>query len=138
MMAERRIKVHHIIIMKRVHQYSPEIERKIRRYLRPTNNSWRVNENYIKVKGKWKYLYRAVDSAGNTIDFMLSAKRNRKAAKRFFKKALRFNHIGLTHLTYEIKHNRRYNPIDCLDSSMFNAIDFSVQPRKSYIIKFQE
>jgi Transposase and inactivated derivatives len=53
---------------------------------------WRVDETYIKVKGKWKYFYRAVDSNGDTIDFMLSAKRNRKAVKRFFKKALSSNH----------------------------------------------
>ena len=75
-MAERGIKVDHTTIMRRVHEYSPEIEKKIRRYLRPTNDSWRVDETYIKVKGKWKYFYRAVDSNGDTIDFMLSAKRN--------------------------------------------------------------
>jgi transposase-like protein len=51
-----------------------------------------VDETYIKVKGEWKYLYRAVDSTGNIVDFMLSAKRDRKAAKRFFKKALSFNY----------------------------------------------
>ncbi|HEY5534930.1 MAG TPA: IS6 family transposase, partial [Ignavibacteria bacterium] len=56
------------------------------------NDSWRVDETYIKVKGEYKYLYRAVDSNGNTIDFMLSAKRNRKAAKRFLKKALSSDH----------------------------------------------
>ncbi len=94
-MAERGIKVDHTTIMRRVHQYSPEIEKKVRRHLRPTNNSWRVDETYIKVKGEWKYLYRAVDSAGNTVDFMLSAKRNRKAVKRFFKKALSSNHNPL-------------------------------------------
>ena len=92
MMAERGIKVDHTTIMRWVHQYSPEIEKKIRRHLRPTNDSWRVDETYIKVKGKWKYLYRAVDSDGDTIDFMLSSKRDRKAAKRFFKKALSSNH----------------------------------------------
>ncbi len=79
-------------IMRWVHQYSPEIEKKVRRYLRPTNDSWRVDETYIRVKGKWKYFYRAVDSNGDTIDFMLSAKRDQKAAKRFFKKALNSNH----------------------------------------------
>jgi len=79
-------------IMRWVHQYSPEIEKKIRRHLRPTNDSWRVDETYIKVKGKWKYFYRAVDSNGDTIDFMLSTKRNQKAAKRFFQKALSSNH----------------------------------------------
>jgi transposase-like protein len=77
--------------MRWVHQYSPEIEKKIRRRLRPTNDSWRVDETYIKVKGKWIYFYRAVDSNGNTIDFMLSSKRNRTAAKRFLKKALSSN-----------------------------------------------
>ena len=92
MMAERGIKVDHTTIMRWVHQYSPEIEKKIRRHLRPTNDSWRVDETYIKVKGEWKYLYRAVDSDGDTIDFMLSTKRDRKAAKRFFKKALVSNH----------------------------------------------
>lgn len=60
--------------------------------MRTPNDSWRVDETYIKVKGKWKYLYRAVDSSGNTIDFMLSAKCDRRAAKRFFCKALKTTH----------------------------------------------
>ena len=92
MMLERGIQVNHSTIMRWVHQYSPEIEKRIRRHLRPTNDSWKVDETYIKVKGKWKYFYRAVDSNGDTIDFMLNAKRNRKAAKRFLKKALGSNH----------------------------------------------
>jgi transposase-like protein len=92
MMAERGIKVDHTTIIRWVHQYSPEIEKKRRRYLRPTNDSWKVDETYIKVKGEWKYLYRAIDSDGDTLDFMLSTKRNRTAAKRFFKKALSSNH----------------------------------------------
>ena len=75
-----------------MHQCSPEIEKKVRMYLRPTNDSWRVDETYVKVKGEWKYLYRAVDSTGNTVDFMLSEKHDRKAAKRFLKKALSSNH----------------------------------------------
>jgi IS6 family transposase len=91
MMIERGIKVDHSTIMRWVHQYSSEIEKKIRRHLRPTNDSWRVDETYIKVKGKWIYFYRAVDSNGDTIDFMLSSKRNRTAAKRFLKKALSSN-----------------------------------------------
>ena len=78
--------------MRWVHQYSPEIEKKVRRYLRPTNDSWRMDETYIRVKSEWKYLYRAVDSNGNTIDLMLSAKRDKKAAKRFLKKALGSKH----------------------------------------------
>ncbi len=55
-------------------------------HLKQTNDSWRVDETYIKVKGQWMYLYRAVDSEGNTIDFYLSKNRNTKSAKRFFKK----------------------------------------------------
>jgi transposase, IS6 family len=60
----------------------------MRKYLNKTNDSWRVDETYIKVKGKWTYLYRAVDSNGDTIDFILSKKRDKKAATKFLKKAL--------------------------------------------------
>ena len=89
MMLERGLEVYYTTICRWVHDYSPEIEKITRRYLKPTNDSWKVDETYIKVKGKWKYLYRAVDSEGNILDFMLSARRNAKAAKRFFKKVLR-------------------------------------------------
>ena len=89
MMLERGLKVDHSTICRWVHTYSPEIDKRTRRYLKPTNDSWRVDETYIKVNGDWKYLYRAVDSEGNTLDFMLSARRNKKAAKRFFKKVLK-------------------------------------------------
>ncbi|PHE66556.1 IS6 family transposase, partial [Bacillus wiedmannii] len=60
----------------------------------PTNDSWRVDETYVKVKGQWMYLYRSVDSKGSTIDFYLSKTRDHKAAKRFFKKALRSFHVS--------------------------------------------
>ncbi|MDP1459880.1 IS6 family transposase [Bacillus wiedmannii] len=89
MMEERGLFLTHTTIMRWVHQYGPELDKRIRRYLKQTNDSWRVDETYIKVKGQWMYLYRAVDSEGNTIDFYLSKSRNHKAAKRFFKKALR-------------------------------------------------
>ena len=65
-----------------------KMERRLRSRLRPTNDSWRVDETYIRVKGKWVYLYRAVDSSGATIDFLLSAKRDAAAAERFLAKAL--------------------------------------------------
>jgi transposase-like protein len=92
MMEERGLYLAHTTIMRWVHQYGPELEKRIRRHLKQTNHSWRVDETYIKIKGKWRYLYRAVDSNGNTIDFLLCARRNRKAAKRFFRKALRSSH----------------------------------------------
>ncbi|EOP44803.1 IS6 family transposase [Bacillus cereus] len=94
MMEERGLSLAHTTIMRWVHQYGAEFDKRIRRHLKQTNNSWRVDETYIKVKGQWMYLYRAVDSEGNTIDFYLSKSRNHKAAKRFFKKALRSFHVS--------------------------------------------
>ncbi len=91
-MAERGIEVDHSTINRWVLNYAPELDKRIRPHLNPTNDSWRVDETYIQVKGKWKYLYRAVDSAGNTLDFMLSAKRDGKAAARFFRKMLKAVH----------------------------------------------
>src|SRR3954453_16998109 len=71
-----------------VQRYAPEMNRRCRPELRNTNRSWRVDETYLRVAGKWTYLYRAVDSTGATIDFLLSARRDADAAKRFFRKAL--------------------------------------------------
>ena len=92
MMAERGLSVHHTTIMRWVQQYSPILNRKIRKHLNPTNDSWRVDETYIKIKGKWCYLYRAVDSRGDTIEFWISEKRDKKSTKYFFKKALKSSH----------------------------------------------
>ena len=78
--------------MKWVHQYVPEIDKKVRPHLKRTNKSWRVDETYIKVKGKWTYLYLGVDKEGSTLVFVLRAKRDAKAATRFFKKTLGANH----------------------------------------------
>ncbi|AXY11340.1 IS6 family transposase (plasmid) [Bacillus thuringiensis LM1212] len=88
MMEERGLSLAHTTIMRWVHQYGPDLKKRIRKHLKPTNDSWRVDETYLKIKGKKMYLYRAVDSEGNTIDFYLSQRRNAKAAKRFLKKAL--------------------------------------------------
>jgi IS6 family transposase len=90
MMLERGVEVDHTTLYRWVQCYAPKMERRLRWYWKPSLGlSWRVDETYITVKGKWTYLYRAVDKYGNTIDFYLSATRNIKAAKRFLGKALR-------------------------------------------------
>jgi transposase-like protein len=84
MAAERGLVISHTTMMRWVHEYAPQLAKKIKAYLKRSNDSYRLDETYIKIKGVWKYLYRAVDSDGNTLEWMLSANRDKKAAKRFF------------------------------------------------------
>src|ERR1700761_408954 len=88
MLADRGVAVDHTTIFRWIQACAVELEERIRPHLRTSNGSWRVDETYVKVKGRWTYLYRAVDSQGQTIDFLLSAKRDAEAAKRLFRKAL--------------------------------------------------
>jgi transposase-like protein len=92
LMAERGLHVDHTTIFRWVQCYAPELERRCRPHLKITTDSWRVDETYVKVKGVWTYLYRAVDSQGNTLEFLLSTTRDAQAAKRFFAKALGASH----------------------------------------------
>lgn len=90
MMLERGVEVDHTTLFRWVQHYAPEMEKRLRWYYKPTLSlSWQVDETYVKVKGKWCYLYRALDKYGQTIDFYLSRTRNAKAAKRFLGKALK-------------------------------------------------
>ena len=88
-MAERGITLTHTTILRWVQRYVPEFEKRWSRYARPVGNSWRVDETYLKIKGEWVYLYRAVDKVGRTVDFLLSRRRDIAAAKRFFSRATR-------------------------------------------------
>jgi transposase-like protein len=88
MMAERGIVVSHTSILHWVIRYVPEFEKRWNRFARPVNLSWRVDETYINIRGKWNFLYRAVDKHGKTVDFLLRPDRGIAAAQAFFRKAL--------------------------------------------------
>jgi transposase-like protein len=88
LMAERNLAVDHTTVWRWVQRYAPELNRRVRPELKPTGTSRRADETYIRVAGSWMYLYRAVDSAGATIDFYLSRTRDLAAAKAFFRKCL--------------------------------------------------
>ncbi len=89
MMAERGVSVDHATLHRWVLKYAPELEKQFRHRKRAVGSSWRLDETYVRVKGQWKYLYRAVDKAGQTVDFLLTAHRNCAAALRFLRKAIR-------------------------------------------------
>src|SRR5579863_7539825 len=88
LVADRGVEVDASCIWRWVQAYAPELNKRCRPHLKPTNKSYRIDETYIKVKGEDKYLYRAIDSTGQTIDFLLTAKRDTAAAKRFLRKAI--------------------------------------------------
>jgi putative transposase len=89
LMRERGVPVDHATVNRWVVKYSPPLEAAFHRRKRPVWSSWRMDETYIRVKGQWTYLYRAVDKTGQTIDFLLTTQRDERAATRFLTKAIR-------------------------------------------------
>ena len=89
MMQERGVSVDHATLNRWVIKYAPEFEKQFRRRQQPVGRSWRMEETYVRVKGEWKYLYRAVDKDGQTVDFLLTPTRDRDAAEAFLRKAIR-------------------------------------------------
>ena len=92
-MLERGLHIDHSTIYRWVQHYAPELDRRCRPHVKGTTDFWCVDETYIKVKKEWVYLYRAVDSRGNTLEFFLSPTRDAGAAKRFFLKMLAASHM---------------------------------------------
>jgi len=117
MMRERGLEVDHTTVWRWVMRYAPEVNKRIRPHLKMTGTSYRVDETYIKVGKTCKYLYRAVDKDGQTIEFMLSAKRDVLAAKRFFKKVMRADHRRLPFRSMSIRTLLTLTPLSNLSMS---------------------
>ena len=98
MAAERGLSIERSTICRWVHEYGVELAKRIKPYLKVAGGSWRLDETYIKVKGVWHYLYRAIDKSGQTLDWMLSKRRNKVAAKKFFKKLLANKHVKMPYV----------------------------------------
>jgi transposase, IS6 family len=109
LLRERGISVDHTTVFRWVQRYAPELDKRCRPQLKVTNDSYRVDETYIKIKKHWYYLYRAVDSTGATLDFMLSPTRDAEAAERFFRQVLQTSH-ALTPRVITVDKNAAYPP----------------------------
>jgi transposase, IS6 family len=107
MLREQGWSVDHTSVFRWVQRYGPELAKRCRAFLKPTNRSYRTDETYIKVKGEDRYLYRAVDSTGQTVDFLLTAKRDQAAAKRFFLRAWRGS-VNVKPRVINVDKNRAY------------------------------
>jgi len=127
MMLERGLTVSHTTIMRWVQEYSPILSVKLRKHLKPTNDSWRMDETYLKIKGVNHYLYRAVDSEGQTIDFWLSKHRDKKAAKKFFKRAMKSTHNSMPRVITTDKYAA--TEIAIIEEIYYGVLSCSVQHR---------
>ena len=109
LLRERSVSVDHTTIFRWVQRYAPELDKRCRPHLNMTNDSYRVDETYIKIKKHWYYLYRAIDSTGAMLDFMLSATRDADAAERFFRKVLQDSHTRIPRVI-TVDKNAAYPP----------------------------
>jgi transposase-like protein len=132
-MDERGFDVDHSTLQRWVVEYAPQLEKAFRRKKKRPGDRWRLDETYIKVKGTWKYFYRAVDKEGNTIDFLLTAKRDKKAALRFLTKAIECNGNGLINIDkseankaaiqgYNHEHHKRIAANPSTSTTLLNRI----------------
>ncbi|WP_323144913.1 IS6 family transposase [Massilia phyllosphaerae] len=101
-MAERDLSIAHTTILRWVQRYAPEFDKRWSPFSFQAGTSWRVNETYVRIRGRWAYLYRAVDASGKTIRFRLDPRGNVASAKAFFRKAVRFRHRSPETITLDI------------------------------------
>ena len=120
-MKDRGVSVDHSSIDDWVNKFGPKIEAIVKKKRKRTGKKWRMDETYVKVKGKWKYLYRAVDENGDTLDFLLTAKRDAKAAIRFLKKAVKSS--GIPEKIYIDKSGSNKKAIEDLNSEQGLSIE---------------
>ncbi|HGP1636793.1 TPA: IS6 family transposase [Salmonella enterica] len=128
MMAERGIVVDHSTLHRWVLRLVPLITKAFRRYKRPVSQKWHIDETYIKIKGQWRYLYRAIDSAGNTVDFLLTRHRDMKAAQRFFKQAISHYPCPLTVIMD--KYAANYRAIDSFNAGFSRYKPITIRQNK--------
>tara|TARA_B100000780_G_scaffold271042_1_gene231553 strand:+ start:2584 stop:3102 length:519 start_codon:yes stop_codon:yes gene_type:complete len=135
-MAERGVEVDHATLNRWVVKYSPKIAKSAQQRKLAIGQSWRMDETYIKVKGKWTYLYRAIDKHGKTLDFMLSKRREKAAARLFFRCAIETNGVpsriainksganfaDLRWINIGLKLSRTHRPIEILRAKYLNDI----------------
>ncbi len=120
LMAIRGVKVDHATIQRWVFKFTPLVEQQFNIRKKTVGKRWRMDETYIKVKGQWKYLYRAVDKNGNTVDFLLTKKRQRVSAHRFLIKAIQNN--GKPELINIYKSGSNNQAIKLLNRRTFSKI----------------
>ena len=127
----RGVKVDHATIQRWVFKYSPLIDQEFRKRKHPVGKRWRMDETYIKVKGEWRYLYRAVDKSGQTIDFLLTKRRKRMSAQSFLIKAIGQNGVpelinidksGSNTTAIRVYSKRAYCPIEIRQCKYLNNI----------------
>ena len=132
-MRDRGIAVDHSSIDAWVNKFSPQIDTIVKKKRKPTGKKWRLDETYVKVKGKWKYLYRAVDEDGQTLDFLLTARRDAKAAKRFLKKVL--NNSGIPEKIYVDKSGANKKAIEDLNEKLGLCIKINQSKYKNNLVE---
>jgi transposase-like protein len=118
MMAERGVTVAHSTILRWVTRYVPEYEKRWHRFSRPVGTSWRCDETYVSIRGKWHSLYRAVDKQGKTVDFLLRRDRGIAAAQALFRKALATNLNRWPRKVTLVATCRVIEPCDCFDGKI--------------------